>query len=157
MRFGATLLAASLSLTAASAWGDSPVPSLDLREFHPPVDPAGFLYTEPSRTPGGGQWNFGAYASYALSPVVLRAEGGGELAKVISHQASIDYYGNVGIGKTWAVGVAMPTVVYQTGDDVTGLLPGSDGLHHAAIGAIALDVKKTFLSPQDLGGLGIAG
>jgi OOP family OmpA-OmpF porin len=157
MRSGAFLLAASLSLLAASAWGDSPVPSLDLREFHPPVDPAGFLYMEPSRTPGGGQWNFGAYASYALSPIVLRASDGVELAKVISHQASIDYYGNVGIGKTWAVGVAMPTVVYQTGDDVTGLLPGSEALHHAAIGAIALDLKKNFLSPQDLGGLGIAG
>jgi len=76
MRSGALLLAASLSLTAASAWGDSPVPSLDLREFHPPVDPAGFLYLEPARTPGGGQWNFGAYASYALSPIVLHAADG---------------------------------------------------------------------------------
>jgi OOP family OmpA-OmpF porin len=157
MRLRASLVAALLSLTAASAWGDSPVPSLDLREFHPPVDPAGFLYLEPSRTPGGGQWNFGAYASYALSPIVLRAPDGGELAKVISHQLSLDYYGNVGIGKTWAVGVAIPTVVYQTGDDVSGLLPGSDGLRHTAIGAIAVDVKKTFLSPQDLGGFGIAG
>jgi hypothetical protein len=155
MRSGALLLAASLSLTAASAWGD-PVPSLDLREFHPPVDPAGFLYLEPARTPGGGQWNFGAYASYALSPIVLHAADGSD-AKVIGHQMSLDYYANVGLGKTWAVGVAVPTVVYQTGDDVTGLLPESDPLVHTAVGAIALDVKKTFLSPQDLGGFGIAG
>ena len=103
MRLGPSLIALSLSLTAATAWAEGPVPSLDLRGFHPPVDPAGFLYLEPTKTPGGGEWNFGAYASYALSPVVLRAPGDHAVAKVVSHQVSLDYYGNVGIGKTWAV------------------------------------------------------
>jgi hypothetical protein len=157
MRLGPSLLAASLSLTAASAWAEGPVPSLDLRGFHPPADPSGFLYVEPAKTPGPGNWNFGAYASYALSPIVLRAPGGDALAKVVSHQVSLDYYGNVGIGQTWAVGVAIPTVVYQTGDDARALLPESGDLRHAAVGAIAVDVKKTFLSPADLGGFGVAG
>ncbi|HEX4341079.1 MAG TPA: thrombospondin type 3 repeat-containing protein [Polyangiaceae bacterium] len=157
MRLGPCLFALTLSLAAATARAEGPVPSLDLRGFHPPVDPAGFLYIEPTKTPGGGQWNFGAYASYALSPVVLRGPGDHELAKVVSHQVSLDYYGNIGIGQTWAVGVDIPTVVYQTGDDVRGLLPGSDTLPHAAIGGIAIDVKKTFVSTADLGGFGLAG
>jgi hypothetical protein len=142
---------------AVTAWAEGPVPSLDLRNFHPPVDPAGFLYLEPTRTPGGGNWNFGAYASYALSPVVLRGPGDHELAKVVSHQVSLDYYGNVGIGRTWAIGVEIPTVVYQTGDDVHALLPESESLPHAAIGNIAVDVKKSFIAPADLGGFGLSG
>ena len=97
MRLGPPLLACSLSLTAAAAHADGPVPSLDLRGFHPPVDPAGFLYVEPTRTPGAEEWNFGAYASYALSPVVLRGSGDRVLGKVVSHQVSLDYYGNVGL------------------------------------------------------------
>src|SRR5689334_5948910 len=140
MRLGAALLALALPLVAVPAWAEGPVPSLDLRNFHPPVDPAGFLYLEPTRTPGGGNWNFGAFASYALSSVVLRGPGDHELAKVVSHQVSIDYFGNVGIGKTWAVGVEIPTIVYQTGDDPGALLPGSGSLPHAAIGNIAVDV-----------------
>jgi len=157
MRPGPPSLFLALSLAAVPAWAEGPVPSLDLRNFHPPVDPAGFLYIEPTRTPGGGEWNFGAYASYAVSPVVLRGPGDHELANVVSHQVSLDYYGNVGIGKTWALGVDIPTVVYQTGDDVHALLPGSETLPHAAIGGIAVDVKKTFVSTADLGGFGLAG
>ncbi|HVW25326.1 MAG TPA: thrombospondin type 3 repeat-containing protein [Polyangiaceae bacterium] len=149
--------AIAVSLAAVPARAEGPVPSLDLRDFHPPVDPAGFLYLEPTRTPGGGEWNFGAYASYALSPVVLRGPGEHELAKVIGHQVSLDYFGNVGIGKTWAVGLEIPTVVFQTGDDARALLPGSESLPHAAIGNIAVDVKKTFISTADLGGFGLAG
>jgi OOP family OmpA-OmpF porin len=155
MRLGA-LLFASICLVEGVCRA-APFPSLDLREFHPPVDPGGFLYLEPARTPGPWKWNFGAYASYALSPVVLRAPGGDSVAKVISHQASIDYYANVGLGDRWAFGLALPTIVYQTGDDVRGLLPGSTELRHETIGALAVDLKNTLISPSELGGFGLAG
>src|ERR1700753_4224600 len=155
MRLGPLLLGGSLLLAAGSAWGASPVPSLDLRGFHPPVDPAGFLYTEPARTPGPGNWNFGAYASYALRPIRIDLPGGA--ANAIRPPVSLDYYGNVGIGQSWAIGVDVPTVVYQTGDDVSRTLPGSTELPHAAVGSVAVDVKRTFLSPADLGGFGLAG
>jgi hypothetical protein len=157
MRLGPPLLAVSLSLLVAGARAEGPFPSLDLRNFHPPVDPGGFLYIEPTKTPGGGEWNFGAYASYALSPIVLRRPDDHVLARVISHQVSLDYYGNVGIGKTWAVGVDIPTVVYQAGNDAQNLLPGSESIPHAAVGGIAVDLKKTFISTADLGGFGLAG
>jgi hypothetical protein len=157
MRLGALLLASSVCVLPAVASAVTPFPSLDLREFHPPVDPGGSLYLEPARTPGPWKWNFGAYASYALSPVVLRAPNGDSIAKVVSHQASIDYYGNVGLGPNWAVGLALPTIVYQTGDDVRTLLPGSDGMHHEAVGALAVQLKSTVVSPSDLGGFGLSG
>jgi OmpA-OmpF porin, OOP family len=156
MRLRVTLLAASLAVAASTARAADPVPSLDLRGFHPPMDPAGFLYLEPASTPGPWNWNVGATASYALRPVVLTDASGSTLASAVAHQASIDYTVNVGLGQTWAVGLSVPTVVYQTGDDVTTLLPGSTELPHTAIGALALGVKKTVVTPSDLGGLGIS-
>ena len=145
----------ALGSLAASAHAD-PVPSLDLRAFHPPVDPSGFLYLEPASTPGPGNWNVGAYASYALFPVNLDDARGNQIAHVISHQVSLDYFANIGIGKIWAVGLTVPTVVYQTGDDVKALLPGSTDLPHAAIGALSPSTKLTLVSPSDLGGLGVS-
>ncbi|HEX7672078.1 MAG TPA: hypothetical protein VF395_20930, partial [Polyangiaceae bacterium] len=143
-------------LGASSARAADPVPSLDLRAFHPPADPGGFLYLEPARTPGPGNWNVGAYGSYALAPVKLGDANGNELARVVSHQVLVDYFASVGIGQTWGLSLAVPTVVYQTGDDVSTLLPGSTALHHTTIGAVALGVKKTLVSPSELGGLGIS-
>ena len=156
MRLRAPLLALSLVLGAASARAADPVPSLDLRGFHPPADPSGFLYLEPARTPGPGNWNIGAYGSYALAPVRLTDAKGNDLAKVVSHQVSVDYFASVGIGQTWGLSLTVPTVVYQTGDDVSTLLPGSAPLHRTTIGAVSLGVKKTIVSPSELGGLGIS-
>jgi outer membrane protein OmpA-like peptidoglycan-associated protein len=156
MRFGVPLLFGALCLGAVSAQAADPVPSLDLRAFHPPTDPGGFLYLEPASTPGARNWNIGGYVSYALSPVVLNDPSGHELAHVISHQVSFDYFANVGIGKTWSVALTVPTVVYQTGDDVSKLLPGSTELPHTALGAVSVSAKKTLVSPSELGGLGIA-
>jgi hypothetical protein len=140
---------------AAPVSAADPVPSLDLRNFEPPVDPAGFLYLEPASTPGPWNWNFGAYGSYAVSPVVLEGANGQE-KKAISHQVSFDYFANVGIGKRLALGLTIPTVVYQTGDDVRALLPGSAALPHTAFGDLTAVAKGTIVSPSDLGGLGIA-
>jgi OOP family OmpA-OmpF porin len=156
MRFRAPLVAFFLMLAAAPARAADPVPSLDLRGFHPPADPGGFLYLEPARTPGPGNWNIGAYASYAFAPIVLDDPNGKQLARVIGHQASLDYFASVGIGQTWGLSLAVPTVLYQTGDDVRSPLRESEALHHTAIGAVALGVKKTIVSPSDLGGLGIS-
>ncbi len=155
MRLRGWLLGVVLT-SGGSAIAADPVPSLDLRAFHPPTDPGGFLYVEPAATPGPGNANVGAYASYALSPVVLDAPSGNVAGRVIEHQFSIDYYANVGLGKTWGVSLVVPTVVYQTGNDVTALLPGSTPLPHTAIGSIALEGKKTILSPSNFGGLGVA-
>jgi hypothetical protein len=156
MRVGAAaLLALGLSLTT-SARADGPVPSLDLRDFHPPTDPQGSLYTEPATTPGPGNWNFGAYASYALSPVVLENAQGDVIARVVQHQLSLDYFANVGLGKRFAVGLMVPTVLYQSGTSSTELLPDSSSVPHVAVGDATLGVKATLVAPADLGGFGLA-
>src|SRR5262245_20738202 len=121
-------------LIAASAQAADPVPSLDLRGYQPPLDPKVFIDIEPSSTPGPGNFNSAAYASYAWKPVVLRDAAGNSLATPVLHQVSLDYIVNVGIGERWAVGVALPTVPFQTGDDTRGVLPGSSALPKTTFG-----------------------
>lgn len=156
MRLGAVLSTAlTLSCLTATAVAD-PVPSLDLRGFHPPTDPAGLLYLESATTPGPGNWNVGAWASYAASPVVLTDAGGDTLARVVQHQASLDYVASVGIGSRLAVGLSVPTILYQSGDSARGYLPGATDLPATTIGSPSATVKGTLLAPSDLGGLGVA-
>lgn len=158
MRSRASLLgAAAVVLFAKTSSAADPVPSLDLRGFHPPTDPASSLYLEPVTTPGPGNWNIGAWASYALSPVVLEDPRTHDvLARVVHHQASMDYLASIGIGNRWAIGLSVPTLVYQTGDDVSALLPGSTKLPSTTIGSPAASVKANIIAPSDLGGFGLS-
>src|SRR5690349_10511752 len=99
MRFRSLRLLGTVAvLVAASAEAADPVPSLDLRGYHPPLDPKGFIYVEPTSTPGPGNFNSAAYASYALKSVVLEDAAGNSLATPVRHQVSLDYIVNVGIG-----------------------------------------------------------
>lgn len=149
-------LALGTALLATSALAADPVPSLDLRGYSPPLDPKGFLYIEPSSTPGPGNFNAAAYASYAWKSVSLQDAGGNTLATPVLHQVSLDYLLNIGIGERWALGVAVPTVPFQTGDDAVLRLPGSTALPHTAFGDVSLGLKRTIVAPSELGGLGIS-
>jgi hypothetical protein len=157
MRFRpARLLAFAAVLVAASARAADPVPSLDLRGYSPPLDPKGFVYIEPSSTPGPGNFNAGAYASYAYRSVVLQDASGNTLAVPVQHQVSLDYIINTGIGERWAAGISVPTVLYQTGDDPRAVLPGSTTLPQTTFGDLSIAVKRTLVAPSDLGGFGVA-
>jgi hypothetical protein len=153
-----SLLVFALAVTfprLAHAQSD-PVPSLDLRNFYPPLDPDSSLNLESSATPGPGNWNVGVWASYALSPITLGGPGGETLATVIKHQFSVDYFVGLGIGERLGLGLTLPTVVYQTGDNVSGLIPGASDLPPAAVGDLSVAAKATLFAPGDLGGFGLA-
>jgi hypothetical protein len=149
--FVAICLGVALSNPLAHA---DPVPSLDLRNFHPPTDPEGTLYLEPVHTPGPWAWNVGAWLSYGWRPVVLVLNGARD-GSVIEHQLSLDYLASVGIGSRLALGVTLPTVLYQTGDDVSTLI-GAARLPSTALGDPALVSKVTLMPPGALGGFGLA-
>jgi hypothetical protein len=151
-RFPLLVLAGLLSSAHSYA---QPIPSLDLRGFRPPTAPDSALYLEPTRTPGGSEWNVGAWLSYAHRPVTLRDADGEHRASVIAHQFSVDYLASFGIGERLAIGLSLPSVVYQDGDDVSGVI-GSEELPTTAMGDIGFDAKATLLPPGELGGLGLA-
>ncbi len=144
-------VAALLTSTGVAA---QPTPSLDLRLFRPPVDPAGSLYLEPTATPGQGNWNVGVWFSHAIDPIVLEDENG-EAGSAIAHQSSVDYVASLGLLSQLAVGITLPTVIYQDGDDVGGLA-GTQVLPQTAVGDIGFVAKATLVPTEALGGFGLA-
>ncbi len=110
---------------------------------------------EPSGAPGAGEWNVGMWLSYGRSLVTIETADGDEIATPLEQQLSLDYVGSVGLGSGLAVGLALPTVLYQTGDDMTELL-GAEPLPRTALGDVALTAKATLLPLQDMGGFGLA-
>src|SRR5450432_4920625 len=102
------------SFIAGTAWAD-PVPSLDLRGFHPSTDPAASLYLEPTATPGHLKWNVAAWASYAHRLVTVTDATGKEVAVPVQNQFSMDYALGVGLGDRLALGLSLPTVAYEDG------------------------------------------
>jgi hypothetical protein len=55
-----------------------------------------------------------------------------------------------------ALGVVLPTVVYQTGDDVQAYVPDAETLPAAALGDLAFTAKATLLPSGPLGGFAVA-
>src|SRR4051794_24908152 len=152
-RFAAALAVSCFLASAPSAWAADPVPSLDLRGFHPSTDPAANLYLEPTATPGHLKWNVGAWASYAHRLVTLTDASGAEVAVPVENQLSLDYGFGIGVGDRLAFGAALPTVIYQNGSGnelIGGTLP------HAALGDVRLDVKACLLPGGQLGGFSVA-
>jgi len=131
------------------------MPSLELRGFYLPTDPMGSLYLEPTSTPAAGEWNVGAFLSYARRLVVLEDSAGEEIATPLEHQLSLDYLGSIGLGARIALGLSVPTAMYQTGDDVTELV-GAEALPRTAIGDLAFTGKATLVPIGELGGYGVA-
>jgi len=150
----ALALAGSVSLGATAAAAQT-IPSLELRGFYPPTDPMGSLYLEPASTPAAGEWNVGAFVSYARNLVVLEDLDGEEVATPLKHQLSLDYLGSIGLGARIALGLSVPTAMYQTGDDVTELL-GAEALPRTAIGDLAFTGKAALVPIGELGGYGLA-
>ena len=148
------LLAASvLSASVASA---DPAPSIDARRFQPAADPGATLYLEPTSTQGAGNFHTAGWLSYAYRPLVLRRDGG-TVATVVSHQASLDATFGLGLGKRGQIGLAIPMILAQSGDDNAETRAALGGaIAPRAIGDIALSGKANLIRMGELGGFGLA-
>jgi OOP family OmpA-OmpF porin len=153
MRFGRFAAALGICWFLARSGSADPVPSLDLRGFHPATDPAANLYLEPTATPGHLKWNVAAWASYAHRLVTLSDATGNEVAVPVQNQVSMDYALGLGITDRLAFGAMLPTVIYQEGSG-SELIGGT--LPHAALGDVRLDVKANLLPGGELGGFSLA-
>lgn len=148
------LVTAWMMLSASAAAAD--VPALDLRRLELPTDDQGGIYTEPARAPGPLNWNAALVASYANRVVVLRDDAGNQVAVPVRHQLSLDYLFGVGLGDRIALGVALPSAVYQTGTNIAGRVDGATTLPKAALGDVRLSAKAVLLPPGELGGFSLA-
>ncbi len=127
----------------------------DLRNFSPPTDPQSSLYLEKPTTEGEGAYNVGVWFSYANQLLVLESPTG-DVARPLSHQFSVDYVASLGFTDRVSVGLALPTVVYQSGAEEAWIADGGE-LPRTAIGDLRADIKATLLEPGTLGTLALAG
>lgn len=145
------VLGASVLLGASAAHAQSP--SLDLRGFTPPLDAQSGLGFEPTTTPGSGEWNVAAWASYAHRLITVEGADGREVFVPVRHQVSLDYVFAIGTFDWLALGAVLPTVVYQTGDEIA---PLDEAPPKTAIGDPQFELKANVIRPDEVGGLGLA-
>jgi hypothetical protein len=148
------LLACSLAFAGVA---NAEFPAVNTRRFQAPTSAAGSLYLEPTATPGPGVWNVAAWFVYSLRPDVLRDVNGIGVANLVSHQFSTDLVGSVGIGQKIALGLDLPLLLYQAGEDnpvARALVGGKPPAQ--ALGDVALTVKANLVSHGDLGGFGLS-
>lgn len=147
--------ASTALLLHAPVGAQVPVSHQDLRNFAPPTDPEGTLYLEKPTGEGAGAYNVGVWFSYANDLLVLESAGGVETSPVV-HQLSVDYVASLGFTERITLGVALPTVVYQEGENEE-LLTGDEPLPISAFGDLRADLKATILRPGTVGTLALAG
>jgi hypothetical protein len=155
-RASAILLVSALAALVAGRARAADVPSLNLRRLDLPTDEQGGLYSEPARTPGPLNWNAAVVASYANRLVVLKDDSGAQIATPVRHQFSVDYLFGVGLGERLALGLALPSVVYQTGTDISDRVSGATALPKSALGDVGLSAKAVLLPSGELGGFSLA-
>lgn len=171
-RSALTLLLAVASASSLASFAPAPArasgaglpPSLDLRGFRPSTDPASGLYFEPASSPATLDWNVGLWLSYAYKPITLRDEATNEAVfDVIGHQLTGDLVAGMGFGERVAIGLDMPFVLAQTGDDAAAMpaaanVIGAGPLPAQALGDIGLTAKLTLVRPTrgEFGGFALA-
>ncbi len=148
--------AALATLSALSLDARADFPSVDARQFAPPLDPKGSLYLEPALTPGAGSFNGAAWFVYSHRPAVLRDPTGAIVANLVSRQVSSDLTLNFGLGDRFALGLDLPFLLYQTGDDnaVTRAIAGGTPPAQA-FGDLAIAAKGNLVS-YEMGGFGLS-
>lgn len=149
---GCACLAAFLGLVTP---GPAAAAGVDLLFFDPPNYPLGGLYLEPVATPGPGHWNVGTWFAYGLEPVKLVDADGNVLATPIRTRIAFDKQALLGIGEQFALGVSLPGVIYQEGDDARPWL-GGPIMPRSDIGPVTIEFKADFLPPRAIGGLRLA-
>ncbi|HTQ03867.1 MAG TPA: thrombospondin type 3 repeat-containing protein [Polyangiaceae bacterium] len=147
------LLAAVAGALPGVARAD-PAPSMDLRGFEPTTHPEGLTRVEPTSTPGPGEWNVGAFTSYAYRPVVApkTLESPGFVA--VRNQLALDLVGGIGIADRFGVGLTLPAILFQNGEKPPAASQASPP-PTAALGNAALEARGQLLKPGSFGGLGL--
>jgi hypothetical protein len=149
---------AAVVVTAISASAHAQaLPSLDARTWRPSTDPNASLVVEPAVTPGPGVLSFGAYSHYAYRPITLRRTGTDDVAlRPLEHVLGLDAVANLGIGSRFALGLALPLVLYQDGSSpLPPTVSQVDKVPSTTIGDLGVTMKGSLIRNEG-GGFGLA-
>ncbi len=155
MRSAPLALTAACLFVAVDGFADEQ-PSADLRGTFAPLHHEAGLSTEPADSPDTGDITGVARVSYAFRPVVLRKNG--EIAyAVVEHQFTGDLGFSVGLAGRLTLGVDLPILMGQVGDDLSGdndarALVGDKPVPVSAVGDPGVRMKVTILKPDTSSG-----
>jgi len=141
-------------LVGATAHAD-PRPSLDLRGYEAPTHPEGMTRLEPTTTPGAGEWNVGAFATYAYRPVVAGSTPTTPGYDAVRQQVGVDWVGSIGLGEGVGFGLVVPTILFQDGDRPPAEA-GASPPPSPAVGNAALDARASIVRHESASGFGLA-
>jgi hypothetical protein len=159
--FVGALGASSLVASVALAQSSDREPSVDLRGYRAPMDAKAGLALESATSPDTGEVTAGLRLNYAFRSIVLRDDLGHRKYSLIEHQLTSDVLLNVGLFRVLTLGIDLPAVIAQGGDDLRSdaaavAVVGTSTIPHSAIGDPAFVVKATILKPEKPGDNGVA-
>lgn len=143
--------------TVLSAAGAQEQPSADLRGSYAPLHHDAGLAIEPADSPESGELTATVRFTYAFRPVVLRDENEEIAYRVVEHQFTGDVGLAVGLFGRLTIGLDLPVLMGQTGDDLSqaedaARLLGDQPIPVTAIGDPGVRLKGTFLKPAKVDG-----
>ncbi len=139
--------------TSREALADERQPSTDLRGLYAPMHHEAGLVVEPADSPDTGSVTANMRLVYAFRPVVLRDDAGEIAYHVVEHQFTTDVGLSVGLFGRVTLGLDLPVLVGQVGDDMTDATEanrfvGSSPVPIASLGDPAVRAKVTILKPR---------
>jgi hypothetical protein len=161
--FAALALAAFVAFAPGAALAQVPTIRHDaafaVERLTPSPGPGVFVQVEDGDVAEAGAWSAAATLSFASRPLVVRhIQTGAVLSEPVRTHTQLDLGAAIGVGHAAQVALALPVVLYQSGDRLRGLdLPEPDGsraLAAAALGDLRLSGKLSLVTPE--GGLGQA-
>jgi len=153
MRARAALATAIVLVSSAAS---AQLPSLDVRTWHPSVDPTASLVLESPNTPGPWAFNFGAYADWQLRPLSLKDPTTGDtLYRPIDYGFGMNLIANIGLGQHAELGVDLPVVLFQDGTQGLPTTVASQPVSHTALGDLGISAKVGIITNKN-GGFGLA-
>jgi OmpA-OmpF porin, OOP family len=145
------LAAVALSLAVPGSAYATP-PSADLRGTFAPLHAEGGLAMEPTDSPATGDVTGHARLSYGFRPVVLESQDV-TAYEVIAHQFMADLGVNVGLFGRVTLGLDLPVLVGQIGDDLSvdpdaAALAGIRTVPIVSMGDPGIRAKVTIVKPD---------
>ena len=121
-------------------------PRFDAQQLHMPATSSGYMAVDDPGVLGHLRGQAGVMLSYGRDPIVLRGADGAILSDghLVRNQTALEIVGSVGILDRLEIGLAMPILLQQSGDDAAVVNDAAGTLRDArgvAFGDLRLDVK----------------
>jgi cysteine-rich repeat protein len=118
--FRGAAMGLALLATLAVDGNEARADSLDVQSFRPSPFVQDLFTVETGETDGPCCWNVGLFFNYQNSPLVYRISTAGDnsiLGRIIEHQVTANILASFRLAEWFALGVDVPVVLYQGGDD----------------------------------------